>query len=531
MIQFNPQRWSTATRWLVLIIVVSFGLRIWQIGYGLPRLSFTDEPFFTTPALRIANGGLNPGWFGAPAQPQIYITGFVWGIWNSAMNIADHTHLSAAQAFRQNPTPFIVLGRLLSAMMGTVAVGLVYKLGRRYSPAVGLTAAALVGFNFYLIDHSHVIRPDIWQTTFLLIAVSVMIRILEGTKSSRDWFVGAVAFGLAITEKFTSVLLLIGLPVVWVHLWRHGRMIWRRWAVAGLVAFTTIFVTAPFLFITPLRAAHDLALEIIQHHNIHTDLGPWHNLMNYFKALNWELGTGLALLGLGSYLWSTKKGWHAWIDVPFIAALIYIATISLTSQSWDRWMIPVTTLLTVPMAAGLVWFWHLVKPRALVFVVLALVFIAPAVRLGRTVVGFQLSHTAEQAREWVLENVPAGSTLVVEPYGPVLSDRYTVITTSSLGLHPPTYYQQHNEHVLIAAGSRSALARTADRYGADSSYAHVAAGYDNVITQTKVAADFPPYPNPDWNNNQLLYASDWSVLRTLDLKLRRGPHVTIYRLP
>src|SRR3989338_10623704 len=82
-----------------LIFLVALSLRLYHLNFGLPSLYLEDEEFFVQPALRIASGNWNPGLFGAPAQPLIYLLGGLFRIVNFVFNIFEHHRLAAWQQY------------------------------------------------------------------------------------------------------------------------------------------------------------------------------------------------------------------------------------------------------------------------------------------------------------------------------------------------------------------------------------------------------------------------------------------------
>ena len=72
---------------LATILLVALGWRLHNIGFGLPSLYDPDEPIFMIAALRmLAEGSLNPGWFGHPGTTTIALVALIdasiaaWGL-------------------------------------------------------------------------------------------------------------------------------------------------------------------------------------------------------------------------------------------------------------------------------------------------------------------------------------------------------------------------------------------------------------------------------------------------------------------
>lgn len=514
-------------RWLLLILSVGLVLRLWQIGYGLPRVYFTDEEFFTAPALRIADGSWNPGWFGAPASPQIYAIGLTWRVQNAMVNAAHGTHLSASQNEAEQVGSFFVVARLWSVFLGMVGLWALYAIGRRVSESVGLWAAALGATNWYLIEQSHIIRPDIWQTTFLLLTLWAVLQIVEKSNVRRWYVLVGIFFGLAISEKYPAVLLLLLLPVlVWI-LRKRGDLIWRHlWLAAG-VATLTIFLAAPYIFLHPYQAMKDIGYEILQPHNIHSDRGVLGNVQLYIQSLDWQLGTLLSLVLLGVFaLTRRKKIFSDAAGAALLMALVYFISLSLTRQAWDRWMIPVATMLLLPMAAGIENIWSR-KKTWLTTLIIVLCLAAPTLRLVRLMVGLGRPYSSEIVRSWFLRNVPHGAKIVSDPYGPTLPLLYDVARVGTVGgTSVAQFRQQGTQYVVATQDILTALKGMAARKNVGGSYQNAADGY------AKISAAFPmattTLPASGQTNETTLWANDFFIFKTLALDVPRGSVYTVY---
>ena len=66
---------------IVFIVLLSAGLRVWGLDYGLPHLYDPDEPVFVEHALQILQtGDWNPHWFGHPGTTTIYMNAILYRI-------------------------------------------------------------------------------------------------------------------------------------------------------------------------------------------------------------------------------------------------------------------------------------------------------------------------------------------------------------------------------------------------------------------------------------------------------------------
>ena len=156
---------------LVLILLIALALRVWGSGFGLPAYTryHPDEHALVERAAEILwTGDWNLQRFNYPpayayVQAIGYAIYFLYGV--------------TQDLWLYLPT-FIVpnyyqVGRLLTAVFGTLTVLVVYLTGRQFSGRrTGLLAAALLGGNYLHIIHSHYATFDVmvgfWASLTLL---------------------------------------------------------------------------------------------------------------------------------------------------------------------------------------------------------------------------------------------------------------------------------------------------------------------------------------------------------------------------
>ncbi len=174
--------------------------------------------------------------------------------------------------------------RLLQALLGTLSVALVYRLGRRLaSPAAGLSAAAMVAGVPWLIWASGLCNEDAVLVLTVLLAASATLAACERPTTLRFALVG-VACGLALAAKLNAgaVALPIAFWVAWR--WREGRALVPRLALAGLVAMATFVVLNPHFVGHPEMVARDFS----------------HTLTDYAKKGEQQARTRLSVVASGA---------------------------------------------------------------------------------------------------------------------------------------------------------------------------------------------------------------------------------------
>ena len=188
---------------LVGIFALALGLRLWGVNFGLPYAYHVDEPTYVSAALNLGAGIIgrqpNPTGFSNVLFGEYVsylIMGRIAGIFAS---VADFE-----QAYRLDPSMFLLLGRLTSALMGALTALVIYRLGRESAgrPA-GWLAGSFVAVAFLHVRDSHYGVPDVAMTFF--VSLTVLFCVLA-VQQPRRWFryLAAASGGFAIAVKWSA---------------------------------------------------------------------------------------------------------------------------------------------------------------------------------------------------------------------------------------------------------------------------------------------------------------------------------------
>lgn len=155
-----------------------------------------------------------------------------------------------------------LVGRLLSALIDTATVALVYLLGRRlWDRRVGLVGAALATFCVLSIQYSHFHGAEAWVTFFVTAAVLVSLRLADGQLAPRVAAGVGALLGLAAASKLIAAAALV-VPATALAV-ATGPAAWRvlhqRWAEAA-AALAAIVVLGAATVVTGLTIAVPLAV-------------------------------------------------------------------------------------------------------------------------------------------------------------------------------------------------------------------------------------------------------------------------------
>lgn len=413
---------SRITLALTLICALALWLRTQAIGYGLPAVYNMDEVAIMNRALTFGTGTLNPGNFLYPTfyfyvlfawQGLTFLVGLAMGLWDSLAGFERQFFLDPSALYRS--------GRLLSALCGVATVVAVYRLVTRlFTPVAGLIAALMMATTPIAVMDAHYVKHDV-PVTLLIVLVHVWLaRIIttDGATVRRDiWIAGALS-GLAMSTHYYAVF--VALPVALVLLTQPG-VTWsarlRDGARAGLAATVVFLAASPFL----LPELGTAWVDITQNRQIVMDratgAGLFPSLWTYLKMLSAD--RTFVLLAFSVVLLFQHGLFTRRNIVVLVFPVVFLLFIANTVPA-TRYLNPVLPFVAVAaggaFGVGLQtsftgrwrWLW-----RGLLLVALVMPGLTKSVQVGRF---FNETDTRTLAQQWIEANVPAGSTVLVQPY-------------------------------------------------------------------------------------------------------------------
>ncbi|MCK9248198.1 MAG: glycosyltransferase family 39 protein [Solirubrobacteraceae bacterium] len=432
------------------IVLVGLLLRLWGIRWGLPFAYNLDERSHFVPRSVefFASGSIDPDYQLNPAGLIQWIAAALWLTHWSSDGIVD--------TWRTDPGQIWTIARVASALLSTAAIALLYLAGSRlFDRRVGLVAAAILATAFLPVHYGHLALndgPSLAFTALGLFAIAGIVRF--GRR--RDYVLAGAALGAAMGFKYNAAF--VGLPLGTAALlhatgWRWGDLrstddgaardrgadlraglrlpLWRPallgLVLAGAATVAAFFVCNPYAFLRPA-----FFLDQVEHLSNYTKGGLLlgETQSSGYRYYAWSLGWGFGLLPLalafvGGLRMLAAARWQALILLP--APLIFLLYVGSQGRYFARYAMPVYPLLALIAAAGAVWLatWLLDRARARGGVRVALGVVAAAIVLAQGVVNVVHNNgvlteedTRSSARAWMVDNVPPGTTLVVEPMMP-----------------------------------------------------------------------------------------------------------------
>jgi hypothetical protein len=554
-------RWGIA---VALLLAGAFLLRIWGIKHGLPYAYNVDEnAHFVPKAIGLFGHGFNPHYFVNPPAYS-YVLHFVFDVWFGGRAGVSH-------AYATNQTEVFIVARVTAAVLGTLAVWLLYLFGARlFDRRVGLLAAGVLAVAFLPVFYSHLALNDVPTLAPICLSLWGTAGVLRGGRT-RHYALAGLGLGLACATKYTGgVVLLPLLAAAAVQFREPGR---RRdallgLALAGAVSVAAFFVANPYAFIDHGEFHQGLRHQTQAADDALGKLGLTQTNGNeyYLWTFTWGLGWVPAIAALaGAVVLALRDRPAFFVLAP--APVLFVIFMGTQARFFGRWLLPVFPIVCV-LAAYVVFVVvdALAERRPVLrptLIALGAVVLCGQGLLYSLHLGQLLSRpdTRNLAREWMVANVKPHSRIVVEPVvpdawaqdlghpyaGTANGDRWSKFPTSRTNV-------AHDGRLVIGAGAivnvedyerelQPGLIDLYERKG----YCWVVSGstqrgraevqpnqvpkaiayYDELERRADKVAEFSPYGRGD---GPVAFNFDWSFDFYPMAYQRPGPVMTIYRL-
>jgi 4-amino-4-deoxy-L-arabinose transferase-like glycosyltransferase len=565
----GSRRWA----WPGLAVVLGGGLalRLWGVAQGLPYAYNADEAdHFVPRAIAMFGHNLNPKYFANPPA-FTYVLHFVFALWFGGGAQARH-------AFALHPDEVYTLARVIVALLGTMALWLLYATGARlFGRGVGLLAAAIESVAFLPTFYAHLALNDVPTLVPLTLSLLGSAGVLR--KGRRiDYLLAGVGLGLACASKYTAGIVV--LPLIAAAAARYlsiepgarAYLIGRRAVIglmlAGASALVAFLVANPYAVLDYQSFHSELVHQSTLSAEAQGKLGAPREggVFYYLWSLTWGLGWVPALAALGGALvvWRREQR-LGWLLVP--APLLFLAFMGLQGRYFGRWLLPIFPILCLLAACFALRLCNLAVSRKLRtgFAALCVVALLAQGLLYSVHSGLVLSRadTRNLTRAWMAANVPKGALIVAEPVSPdewareirpgtsTASNPYrwpkyaSLLSRISAGgrleensgplhevgiedyertLSPALIgYYESNSYCWVVSGSTQAGRAFADPQAVPQAIAYYAA----LAKQGEVVYRASPYSH---GRNRVAFDFDWSFDYYPLAYYRPGPEMTVYRL-
>lgn len=526
----NVHKWPFVL--IGLILIMGLIVRLIGINHDLPFVYDPDEPTFVTNAGAILSSrSLNPDWFGHPGTTTIYSLAALYASLYAVGRITGMFQSAAEfqQAYHQDPTLLYLSGRFMIVAFSLGVILLVFLIARRlFNTAVAALAALFIAITPLFVNYSQLIRTDIQMIFWLLLAFWFCLSILE-KGNWRDYILAGFLTGIAVVTKFPAAILIF--IVLLAHLLRKNWQLKEQTKLlaSGAACLLAMFISSPFLFLDYQKALSDLLFESRSVHLSHTGEGLFLDLIWYVQtplAYSFTI-IGLVLIGFGIvWLVLSKRPENILLLTFPILFWVFIATLTLR---WDRWILPVIPFLCIVLAFSIYHIVDWVNKRwqpwlgycagALLLLLVVYPIFSATVQNGRELAG---EHTRTQAANWMLENIPNGSQVLMEIYTPILpKNQYQFFYVKDGDL--AEFIPDNSYKLLFKAGGRIGeikdvdsilsqgtdyivMSHMYDRFAAEGdNYSDIARTYEDVMNLGELIYEVNPTPGVNKGNQIRIY--------------------------
>jgi len=421
------ERRVPAAIWLGLIVLAAAALRFYGLAWGAPYFHFHFDEHYVFVGAELLRHSMNaaatlPKFFMYGPVPMHILNGLVW--------IHDHAGPALDLKTFDDQVTYMVMGRAISAAMGTLTVWLIYFIARRVAGArAGLFAAALMATTVVHIAESHSFRVDLTMLFFVAAAWLFAMRIVERGRWSDYLWAGAAA-GAALGSKYTGVFIVGVIGVA--HLLAPGRpqslrdvrgwLIWIARGVSPLIVCAVVFaVVNPMAFLYPDNFFGDIKEQITDPLTgvskpiwiaQFTDVQP--QLYWFTTNLWWSLGPAFevwGLLGVAALIWRRTPAALVAVSCP----IIYFLAAGGTIAPMARYAMPLGPALAVSAGALSAFLLERRAWRTVGIVATILVLGTTALYALAYMNIYRQPDARLEASRFLATHVPPDSRILVEP--------------------------------------------------------------------------------------------------------------------
>ena len=548
---------------------MTLALRLWGIKQGLPYSYNSDEATHFVPrAVAFFSHDYNPQYFLNPPAYS-YLLHLVFELWFGSAD-------AVRRVYATDPTAVFVVARVVAAVLGTVAVWLTYLAGERFfNRTVALLGAAIFGLAFLPVFYSHLALNDVPTLAPVVLALYGTAGVLRNG-ARREYVLAGVGVGLAAATKYTGGIMAVCLVAAAVGDGAGG---------TPLTALTTLRRLGLALACAVLAFIAANPYAVLDFTAFHAGLTTQQSLAGgsdpeklgttaasgtafYLWTLTWGLGWAPSLAAAGGSVLLVVRRRLALALVLLPAPIAFIVFMGDQQRYFARWLMPIFPIIALLGAYAVVELlrWLIRARRMPVLLAVAVATIVMLAQSLTSVVHNDLvlsrADTRNLTRQWMVDHVPAGAKVVVEP---VVSDDWGQDIGRSLPWTPTgarwqlwntyvTDVDAHGNHlpagehryVAIDEYERTLRPELLTEY-ADSGYCWVVIGSlqaGRSFAQPKIAPAAIAYYAQLANHARLMYhvspfgagsravpfSFDWSIDYYPGQYARPGPEMSVYRL-
>jgi 4-amino-4-deoxy-L-arabinose transferase-like glycosyltransferase len=333
---------------LFLIMLPGLLLRLYGLKWGLPNerhlFSYHPDEFYMVGAVLNMDPqhlDFNPGFFN-------YGTLFIYlmAIVSAIVKLFIFPQTDAGWM-----ALYILSGRIASAFLGSLSIGLVFLSARRLGGLkAALISALFLSFWPMHLIHSHFATVDIAAAFFVALALWLCCRIYDGEDKAILW--AALSSGLAAATRYNTALVFAAVPTaLWLRPRVYPKPDKRRLLLLCPAALLGFFIGCPYAFLMPsefipaVKHAQQLIACGLGDLFQHTSPGWIYHLQTNFV---YGLGLPAALTAVSAVIYNLRSNRGKML---LLWAMLFYLLIGAAQVKFMRYMLPLTPALAV--ASGL----------------------------------------------------------------------------------------------------------------------------------------------------------------------------------
>jgi Dolichyl-phosphate-mannose-protein mannosyltransferase len=391
---------------LVALLSAAFALRVVGVDHGLPFVYNGDEAthFVSRTVEMLETRNLNPDYFVNPPA-------FTYSLL-PVLAVRFGGGEETAEAFRTDPGAVFLTARVTVALLGTLAVWLVYLAGARlFDRRAGLLAAVTLTFAFLPVSWAHEATNDVPALAAVAFAFWATAGVVRDGRRP-DYLLAGAGIGLAVATKYTAGIVLVALLAAGYARSRDD----RRAALVGLglaavAAVVVFFVANPYALLDSSRFFDQLTeLSVTPEGESKFGQSADNGFLYYLWALTWGLGWApLAAAVVGAV--ALIRGNRMLAVTVVLPIILYLLFMSIHERFFGRWLLPIFPILCVLAGYGGAvvarWFVGRGLHAWAAWGAVAVALLAQgAVHAVHTDIVLVREDTRNQTRDWMLANVP-----------------------------------------------------------------------------------------------------------------------------
>jgi len=464
---------ESSRRWKLVvagIIGLAACLRVSGIATGVPFRMSADEPAVLGIVLgMMKSGDFNPHFFDYGGlifyfHLTVAVITFLWGATAGKWVAVDQIWVG----------DLLLLARTATAILATVTVYMVWRIGLRWGLGVALLGLTLMAIQPQHVREAHFALTDVPLTFCITLSMLLSLRASEvGGWRPFAWaglaagaaaaikYNGALAVAMPIAAAFTAPAVTSTGPAIAASLGGAflGFLIGAPYSFVDLPGFLNGFAVLLQSYNQP-RPATQVAVSYLKY---------MRNWFGWQGVLSVQIGWlallvgGLGLAALLAELRFRSRRAGALLAVVF-PLLYFWLIVTQGSLQFGRYLLPMTPMFCIALAAGMMAIWRRLQRlpaswRQLSQAALLLVILIPPLGTSATfVLNSRRLGTAEQAGNWLVEHVTPEERIVMERAAVRLPPRFQVEEVAQVIDRPMAAYRDAGMSYLVATSA------AADRY-------------------------------------------------------------------